>query len=85
MLDAVNANIRIYCLKSNHVVDDAHYSWTTIAQGSISHTRKHHSSFIQPEAQHGVDNNKFAPMTLLTGNYKPLGTAQGSFECKVFV
>lgn len=47
MFAAVNANIRIYYLKSSHVVDDAYYSWAMIAQGSVSHTWKHHSSLVQ--------------------------------------
>lgn len=52
MLVALHANIRIYYLKSSHVVDNTYYSWTMTAQGNISHTWKHHSSLIQTKTQH---------------------------------
>ena len=42
--------------------------------------------FDPTETQHWADhNNKFAPMILVTENYNPSGTTQGSFEFKVFV
>lgn len=53
---------------------------------SKQHNWKHDSSLIQTGTQHSVDNdNKFAPMILLTENCKPSCTTQGSSEFKVFV